>query len=99
MLRQRDLAVFNFRPEQGQSIEYNIVERNGLELRTCWSDGLQELADDVVQPIDFTLGNLEIVFQLANAGGVIGGGIRIGKVQRRVGVGGLQLFHLTFHQL
>ena len=99
VLRQRDLTVFNFRPEQSQGIEQNIVKRNGLELRTRRTDGLQKLADDVVQPIDFTLGDLEIGFQLANTGGVVGGGIGIGKVQRRVGVGGLQLFHLTFHQL
>ena len=96
VLRQRDL-IFNSGPSK-VTVSSKISLSETLELRTRRTDGLQKLADDVVQPVDFALGDLEIGFQLANTGGVVGGGIGIGKVQRRVGSVAF-CFHLTFHQL
>ena len=64
---------------------------------------MEELADDVIEPVDFAAGNLQIVVELAQARGVIRLCLGIfdgcGLGRGRVGIGGAQLFQFTLHQL
>ena len=46
-------AVFNLGAKHRESVHHDVIKRNRLALRTSGADGLQELADDIIEPIDF----------------------------------------------
>ena len=62
---QVQAAVVQLGLEQVQGLLDHVVERGGLELRRGGPDRLQELGDDVVEPVDLAAGDAEVLFELA----------------------------------
>ena len=56
-------AIFKFRPQQFQGFFHNVIERSQLQLRRRGPDRLEKLRDDVIQPVDFAFGHVEILFE------------------------------------
>src|ERR1044071_2084984 len=56
-------AIVQFRLKQLKSFENDCIERIGLELRRCWSNGMQKLGDDVIEPIYLALGDSNVLFE------------------------------------
>jgi len=56
-----EAPVFQFRPEQLEGFEHDIVEGSGFELRRRRPDRLQKLRHNIIQAVYFAFGDAEIL--------------------------------------
>ena len=59
-----DSPVLHLRAQKVQGVDDDVVERLGMEIGFCRPDGLEELRDDVVEPRDLALGDVEVAVDL-----------------------------------
>ena len=99
-------AVVQLRLEQFNGFLDDVIERGGLELRHRGPDRLQELGDDVIEPVDFATGDRKVLFELGDqfagvgfcgeASGARGGAKFAGRLAHD---GRLELSELALHEL
>ena len=77
-------AIVQFRLKQIQGFFNHVVQGSRFQLRRRGTNRLQKLRDDVIQPVDFALGHVEVLLQFA--------GMSTGRIPGRTGDAGVNPF-------
>ena len=62
-LLKQNIAILNFRPEELQRFVQNLVDFGGLELKSLWANGPEELGNNIIEPRHLTARDIHGFFE------------------------------------